>query len=162
MLILQDGDQLSRLAPSHTDMCLFRLLNLEISRLYVEISLSVVINLNIIQTGYDIETLKKVEALIQADFKNGLPPHLQPNARSMTYVPESDQSRIFVTSHTEFSGLHARDIQKILRERLILVHGNPSDYRYGWDLESFGRLHDVDKKITVHGEFCITLGIIFA
>jgi hypothetical protein len=43
------------------------------------------------------------------------------------------------------------DIQKILRERVILVHGNPIDYNYGWDLKSFGRLYDVDKKINVHG-----------
>lgn len=70
----------------------------------------------------------------------------------MAYKPESDQSRIFVTSHSEFSRLHARDVQKILRERLILVHGNPLGYDYGWDLESMGRLYDVDRKMTVHGE----------
>jgi hypothetical protein len=104
------------------------------------------------KTGDDTETLRKVEALIQADFKNGLPPHLQPNAKSMEYIPESDQSRIFVASHSEFTRLQARDVQRILRERVILVHGNPSDYNYGWDLESFGRLYDVDKKVTVHGE----------
>ena len=109
-------------------------------------------HLNIIKTGDDTETLRKVEALIQADFKNGLPPHLQPNAKSMAYVPGSDQSRIFVASNSEFSSLHATDVQKILRDRLILVHGNSFDYNYGWDLESFGRLHDVDKNITVHGE----------
>ena len=111
-----------------------------------------IINLNIIKTGDDTETLRKVEASIRADFKNGLPPHLQPNAKNMEYVSGSDQSRIFVASHSEFSSLHARDIQRILRERLILVHGNPFDYSYGWNLESFGQLHDVDKKISVHGE----------
>lgn len=97
-------------------------------------------------------TLRLVEARIQAEFKNGLPPHLQPDAKSMSYVPGSDQSRIFVSSHSEFLSLSAGDVQKILRERLILVHGNPSDYDYGWNLESFGRLYDVDKKTTVHGE----------
>lgn len=95
--------------------------------------------------------MKKVEASIQGDFKNGLPPHLQPEAKSTTYVPGSDQSRIFVASHSEFSNLHAKDIQNILRHRLILIHGNPLDYNYGWDLESFGRVHDVDEKTTVHG-----------
>jgi hypothetical protein len=97
----------------------------------------------------------KVEALIQADFKNDLPPHLQPNAKSFAYVPGSDQSRIFVASYLEFKSLNARDIQKVLRERLILVHGVPFDYSYGWDLESFGQLYDVDKKVTVHGELRI-------
>ena len=67
-------------------------------------------------------------------------------------MPGSDQSRIFVASHQEYSKLDDADIQNILRERLILVHGNPFDYRYGWDLETFGRIYDVDKKITVHGE----------
>jgi hypothetical protein len=32
------------------------------------------------------------------------------------------------------------------------VHDNPIGYDYGWDLESFGRLYDVDKKINVQGE----------
>lgn len=104
------------------------------------------------QTGDDTETLLKLEARIQAGFHDGLPPHLQPRAKSMTYTPGSDQSRIFVASHSDFSSLHPREVQRILRERLILVHGTPFDYQYGWDLESFGRLHDVDKKITVNGE----------
>lgn len=104
------------------------------------------------KTGDDTVTLMKVEASIQANFKNGLPPHLQPDAKSMTYTP-GDQSRIFVASHSEFSSLHDRDIQRILRDRLILVHGNPLDYNYGWDLESFGRLHDVDSMTSVHGGF---------
>jgi hypothetical protein len=103
------------------------------------------------KTGDDTETLRKVEASIQADFKNGLPPHLQPNAKTMEYLPGSDQSRIFVASHSEFSKLHARDVQRILRDRIILVHGNPLDYNYGWDLESFGRVYDVDMQTTVHG-----------
>lgn len=75
----------------------------------------------------------------------------------MLYIPGSDQSRIFVAPHSEFLSLHARDIQRILRERVILVHGNPFDYSYGWDLESFGRLYDVEKKINVHGEIMILL-----
>ena len=113
------------------------------------------ISLNFIKTGDDTETLRKVEALIQADFKDNLPPHLQTNAKSMAYVPGSDQSRIFVASYSEFSRIHPRDVQKILRDRLILVHGNSFDYSYGWDLESFGQLHDVDKKITIQGEIMI-------
>jgi hypothetical protein len=72
----------------------------------------------------------------------------------MTYTA-GDQSRIFVASHSEFSSLHSRDIQRILRDRAILVHGTPLDYNYGWDLESFGRLHDVDGKTNVHGGFGI-------
>lgn len=103
------------------------------------------------KTGDDTETLRKVEASIQADFKNGLPLHLQPNTKTMEYLPGSDQSWIFVASHSEFSKLHARDVQRILRDRIILVHGNPFDYNYGWDLESFGRVYDVDMKTTVHG-----------
>ena len=99
-----------------------------------------------------METLLKVEALIQANFINDLLPHLQLSAKGIAYSPGSDQSCIFIASHSEFSCLHDEDIQGILRERLILVHGNPFDYNYGWDLKSFGQLHDVDKKITVHGE----------
>jgi hypothetical protein len=107
----------------------------------------------ILQTGVDTETLKKVEGRIRAKFQNGLPPHLLPSAKDITYTPGSDQSRVFVTSHAEFSTLPASRVQHILRERLILVHGNTFDQNYRWDLESFGRLYDVDKNVTVQGEF---------
>ena len=117
------------------------------------LSFSVPTQLSSFKTGDDTNTLRKIEARIQADFKNGLPPHLQPNASSMEYIPGSEQSRIYVTSHSEFSKLHARDVQRILRQRLILVHGNPIDFDYGWDLDSFGRIYDVDKRTTVHGGF---------
>ena len=112
------------------------------------------------QTGDDTETLRKVEARIQADFKNSLPPHLQPDSKNMEYVPGSGQSRIYVTSHSEFYSLHARDIQRILRDRLILVHSNPLDYDYGYNLESFGRVYDVDRQTSIQGEIpcplCLT------
>jgi hypothetical protein len=115
----------------------------------------------IIKTGDDTETLRKIEASIQADFRNGLPPHLQPEAKGMTYAPASDQSRIFVASHSEFLSLHARDIQRILRDRLILVHGNPIDYDFKWDLESFGLVFDIDAKTTVQGGIIILLSDLF-
>ena len=54
--------------------------------------------------------------------------------------------------HSEFLSLTAGDIQKILHQWIILVHKNPIDYNYDWDLESFGQLYDVDKMTTVHGE----------
>ena len=56
------------------------------------------------------------------------------------------------SSHSEFNSFNASEIQNILCDRLVLVHGNPLDYDYGWDLESFGRVHDVDRKMVVHGE----------
>lgn len=110
---------------------------------------------DVIKTGEDTETLRRVEALIQSEFTNGLPPHLQKNAKSQTYVHGSNQSRIFVASHSDFNRMDEREVQGILRERLILVHGNPLDYDYKWDLKSIGRLYDVDKKTTVHGEMKI-------
>jgi hypothetical protein len=106
---------------------------------------------NIIKMTDDCLTLSKLEERIQADFKNGAPPHLQQSARDLNYVPGSDQSRIYVTSHSNFTSIHPRDIQRILRERLILVHDIPLEYDYGWDLESFGHHYDVDKKTNVHG-----------
>jgi hypothetical protein len=148
----QGGDRPLKLALCRTDTSLCRLSRPEMLPPQVEIFFASVSILTTSQTGADTETLKKVEARIQADFKNGLPRHLLPTARSMTYTPGSDQSRIFVSSQSEFSRLHARDVQRILRERLILVHGNVLDYNYEWDLESFARLHDVDKTVEVHGE----------
>lgn len=115
--------------------------------------LAPVVNLYVVvKIGEDPEILQKVEARIQADFRSGLPPHLQPDAKNVEYQPGSDQSRIFVTSHQEFKSLPDRDVQRILRDRIILVHGNPLDYGYGWDLFSFARLYDIDRKIEILGE----------
>jgi hypothetical protein len=133
-------------------MFLFTSFHLEMPPGQVSLNFLLVPIIILSQTGADAETLKKVEARIQAQFVNGIPPHLLPSAKSLTYTPGSNQSKIFVASHSEFSKLHARDIQGILRDRLILVHGNVFDYSYGWDLESFGQLHDVDKKVSVLGE----------
>ena len=96
--------------------------------------------------------MSQVEASIQSKFKNGLPPHLQPDAKSKTYIPRLEQSRIFITSHSEFKTIHSSEIQNILRDHQVLVHGNPLYYDYGWDLESFGQVHNVDRKMVVHGE----------
>ena len=90
-----------------------------------------------IKTGDDTETLRRLESLIQNEFINGLPPHLQPNAKSRMYIPGSNPSRIFVASHSKFSILEDREVQGILRERIVLVHNNPLDYDYKWDLKSF-------------------------
>ena len=38
-----------------------------------------------------------------------------------------------------------------------MVHDNPLDYDYKWDLKSFARLYDVEKKTTIHGEMKILL-----
>jgi hypothetical protein len=113
--------------------------------------------LNINQTGDDTDTLRKVEARIRADFREGLPPHLRPEASSLKYVPGSDQSRIFVSSFSDFSHLEPLQIQAILRQRAVLVHGHTFDYNYAWDLPSFGRLYDVDKMVSVLGKFLFSL-----
>jgi hypothetical protein len=109
-------------------------------------------NLNILQTGADTATLTNIEAQIQAKFQNGLLLHLLPSVKNVTYTPGPNQSQIFVTSHSNYLRLHTREIQNILHERLILVHGNVFDYAYRWNLESFGWLHDVDKTVDVHGK----------
>jgi hypothetical protein len=66
-----------------------------------------------------------------------------------------------VASYSEFVNLEDEDVQRILRDRLILVHGNPIDYDYGWNLKSFARVHDVDSVTTVHGRICIVLLNVF-
>jgi hypothetical protein len=66
-----------------------------------------------------------------------------------------------VASYSEFMSLEDEDIQRILRRRLILVHGNPIGYNYGWNLKSFARVYNVDALTTVHGGICILLLNVF-
>lgn len=162
MQTFRGGVQPLEQAVGPTATCLCKLATLEMSPRQVEKVFFSIVSISILsQTGDDTETLNKLEARIQAGFQDGLPPHLQSSAKSMTYTPGSNQSRIFVASHSEFSSLDPREVQQILRERLILVHDTPFDYQYGWDLQSFGRLHDVDKKITVNGEICLPFFNVF-
>lgn len=67
-------------------------------------------------------------------------------------MARSDQSRFFVSPHSEYVTLTSEEILGVLRHRNIIVHGHPVTYDYGWDLNSFGRLYDVDKKTTIQGE----------
>lgn len=104
------------------------------------------------KTGLDAETLRLLEQRVQEGFVDGLPPHLLPSARSLQYTPKSDQSRFFVSPHSEYMNLTSHQILGVLSQRHILVHGHPFDHDYGWNLESFARLYDVDRPTTVHGE----------
>src|SRR5271156_774089 len=106
----------------------------------------------LLQTGMDAQTLQKLESRVQEGFVDGLPPHLLPSARSLIYKSKTDQSRFFVSPHSEYSKLTAQEIQGVLRERHILVPGHPISFDYGWNLQSFGRLFDVDRTTTIHGE----------
>jgi hypothetical protein len=89
---------------------------------------------------------------VQEGFIDGVPPHLLPNARSLTYTANSDQSRFFVAPHSDYINLSPQTILGVLRARHIIVHSHPLDHQYGWNLDSFARLYDVDKITTVHGE----------
>ena len=84
-------------------------------------------------------------------FVDGVPPHLLLSARSLSYKAKSHQSRFFVASHSEYINLTPQTILGVLRERHIIVHSHPFNHEYGWNLDSFARLYDVDKPTTVHG-----------
>jgi hypothetical protein len=88
---------------------------------------------------------------VQEGFVDGVPPHLLPTARSLSYKAKSNQSRFFVASHSEYIDLTPQTILGVLRERHIIVNGHPFNEKYGWNLDSFARLYDVDKPTTVHG-----------
>lgn len=104
------------------------------------------------KTGVDAETLRRLESRVQDGFVDGLPPHLLPSARDLAYAADSGQSRFFVSPHSEYITLTPREIMGVLRHRHIIVHGHPFNDHYGWNLDSFARLYDVDRLTTVHGE----------
>jgi hypothetical protein len=116
----------------------------------------------IVQTEADTKTLNIIEARIQAEFKDGLPPHLQPDAQSLRYTPGSTQSGIFVCSSEELKAMDDSRVQGILRDRIILSYGHGFDQHYRWDLPSLGRLYDVDKKTTVHGKISVAFAVLLA
>lgn len=101
--------------------------------------------------GADAETLRQLEIRVQEGFVDGVPPHLLSSATSLIYTPNSNQSRFFVAPHSEYIQLNQQQILGVLRQRNIIVHGQSFNHEYGWNLESFARLYDVDRMTTVHG-----------
>lgn len=114
-----------------------------------------------VKTGIDAKTLQQLETRVQARFVDGLPPHLLPSAKSLTYLPKSEQSRFFVSPHLEYIKLTPQQVLGVLRERHLIIHGHPFDHQYGWNLESFAHLYDVDRSTTVHGETKFIMSIVF-
>jgi hypothetical protein len=110
-----------------------------------------------VKTGADAETLRRLESRVREQFVDGLPPHIWPSARSLTYSDHCNQSRFFVASHSEYLRLTPQQILGVFRDRNIIVHGHPFNHEYGWNLETFGRLYDIDKLTTVQGERRFTL-----
>ena len=102
--------------------------------------------------GVNTEMLQRLEKRVQEGFIDGVPPHLLPSARGLTYAAKSDQSCFFVAPHLEYINLTPQTILGVLRKRHIIVHGHPFDHPYGWNLDSFAHLYDIDKITTVHGE----------
>ena len=64
----------------------------------------------------------------------------------------SDQSCFFMSPHSDYVTLTPQEILGVLRHRNIIVHGHPLTYDYGWNLETFGHLYDVDRKTTIQGK----------
>lgn len=110
--------------------------------------------------GIDAETLRRLETRVQEGFIDGVPPHLLPTAQSLMYEPDSHQSRFFTAPHSEYVKLSSDTIQGVFRQRHILIHGNTFNYEYGWNLESFGRLYDVEMRTSIQGKSNFTLIII--
>ena len=96
--------------------------------------------------------LQWLEKQVQEGLIDGVPPHLLPSTRSLTYVADSDQSCFFVAPHSEYINLTPQTVLGVLRKRHIIVHSHPFDHQYGWNLNSFACLHDIDKITMVHGE----------
>jgi hypothetical protein len=80
---------------------------------------------------------------VQEGFVDGVPPHLLPSTGSLRYTAKSDQSHFFVAPHSEYINLSPQT---------ILVHSHPFDHQYGWNLDSFACLYNIDKLTMVHGE----------
>ena len=102
--------------------------------------------------GVDAKMLQRLEKWVQEGFIDGVPPHLLSSARSLTYAAKSDQSHFFVALHSEYINLTPQTILGVLHKRHIIVHSHPFDHQYGWNLDSFAHLYDIDKITTVHSE----------
>jgi hypothetical protein len=83
-----------------------------------------------------------------AEFRDGLPPHLHPSARSKEYTPGA--SSIFVVDLEDFRSMTAQEVQEVFRHRHILVRKSPIETT-GFNLDALEMLGSLTTKVPMQG-----------
>ena len=101
--------------------------------------------------GVDAKMLWWLEKQVREGFIDGVPPHLLPSTRSLTYADHSDQFHFFAL-HSEYINWTPQTVPGVLPKRHIIVHSHPFDHQYGWNLDGFAHLYNINKIMTVYSE----------
>lgn len=102
------------------------------------------------QADLDIPLLQKIIDNSKRHYKDGVPLHRHRSARSVAF--DSSSSCVFVTTAKEMRRMSAIDIQRIFRDRHILLLDVEPTQDWAFDLESLGRLAPCDLERQLQGE----------
>jgi hypothetical protein len=101
----------------------------------------------------ELPLLRDIQANIEELYEDGKPLHHLPSAREVDYDPKDPRiSTIFIVDYERFKNMEAGVIQKIFRDRHILVVGAPNE-NAGFDPASLRLVGDLDTPREVLGTF---------
>lgn len=99
---------------------------------------------------FDVPLVQKISTGVKSLFdKDGVPPHRLPAASLETVGGKTSQSSIFRVEYSRFITMDTPTIQRIFRDRHILVTNVPSTGAVAFDREGLQMLADVDELVTI-------------
>lgn len=98
------------------------------------------------QGRFDIKLVRKIAAMVENRFKDGKPPHHQPEASQRTYHAGSD---IFTVDCKAFNAMELSEIHEIHRDRHLLVRGVDPGRPTKFDEEGLQKLRDIDAPVQI-------------
>lgn len=87
---------------------------------------------------------------VKRGYVDGLPPHRRPEARNIEYTGGT-QSRIFVVDFKDFTNMEPAILQRIHRDRHILVINVEQGRQVKFDERGLGMLAPLDQPVQFQG-----------
>ena len=94
--------------------------------------------------------LQNIQRLVERSYVDGRPKHHLPSARDPTFTPGS--SIFFITDHADLGKYSKADLQRIARDRHIVVQNAPQD-DFEWDRETLALLGNLKLLREIQGTF---------
>ena len=101
--------------------------------------------------------LKNVQTLVEKSYVDGRPKHHLESARDLTYKPDS--SIFFLVDHADFMKMSSEDIQRIAKDRNIVVQNVPQE-NFDWSKETLAKLGDLKQLREIQCTFQKSCGLL--
>jgi hypothetical protein len=102
------------------------------------------------QSKDECDILRRVHALVQANYVDGKPRHHQDSARQVEWTPGA--SCFLIIDRADYDLLDEDKVNEILRHRNIIIRNSPPR-EYPWSLDTLRQLGSLDQPRDIQGIF---------